>query len=75
VLYQGGVDPLAEDRLGRLSLTLDGLRERDRLVFERVRAWGLPLVATLGGGYADPLEPTLAAHEATYREAREVFGV
>ncbi|QDU67875.1 histone deacetylase [Engelhardtia mirabilis] len=73
VLYQAGVDPLAEDRLGRLALTLDGLAARDALVFERCRAEGAAVVATLGGGYADPLEPTLAAHEGTYRAARSVF--
>ncbi|NUP98186.1 MAG: histone deacetylase [Planctomycetaceae bacterium] len=74
VLYQGGVDPLEHDRLGRLKLTQAGLAERDRLVFTRLRERGLPLVATLGGGYSDPIEPTLEAHVNTYRVARDVFG-
>jgi acetoin utilization deacetylase AcuC-like enzyme len=74
VYYQAGVDPLAEDTLGRLSLTHAGLEARDRFVFETVQRRGLPLVVTLGGGYARPLEATIAAHVATYRAARDVFG-
>lgn len=74
VIYQGGVDPLAQDRLGRLALTHAGLLERDRRVFREARERKLPLVATLGGGYSDPIDPTLDAHVNTYRAAREVFG-
>src|SRR3954469_8966936 len=74
VFYQGGVDPLAEDTLGRLSLTHDGLRARDRTVFEAVRSRALPIVLTLGGGYARPIDLSALAHAGTYREAREVFG-
>src|SRR5438067_424460 len=55
VFYQSGVDGLAGDRLGRLSLSHAGLRERDRLVFEFVRGLGIPVVVTLGGGYAEPI--------------------
>jgi acetoin utilization deacetylase AcuC-like enzyme len=64
VFYQSGVDGLAEDRLGRLALTREGLAERDRLVFESVSR---PLVVTLGGGYADPIELTVEAAAQTYR--------
>lgn len=74
LLYQGGVDGLAEDTLGRLCMTHEGLRARDRMVFELARARGLPVVLTLGGGYAKPIEATLEAHVGTYREARRVFG-
>ncbi|MBL8803084.1 MAG: histone deacetylase [Planctomycetes bacterium] len=74
VLYQGGVDPLAQDKLGRLALTHAGLAERDQRVFGFARERGLPLVATLGGGYADPIDPTIEAHLNTYRAARAVFG-
>jgi acetoin utilization deacetylase AcuC-like enzyme len=73
LFYQAGVDPLAEDTLGRLSLTHAGLRERDRLVLEAARGRGLPVVLTLGGGYAKPLSATLEAHVGTYEVARDVF--
>jgi acetoin utilization deacetylase AcuC-like enzyme len=74
VFFQGGVDALEEDTLGRLSLTHAGLRARDRMVFEAVRRRALPIVLTLGGGYARPLEASALAHAGTYREARAVFG-
>lgn len=73
ILYQAGVDALAEDRLGRLALTHEGLLERDRLVFLAAQHHGIPIAITLGGGYADPIEPTLLAHMNTYRALREVF--
>jgi len=74
VLYQAGVDPLREDALGRLSLSHKGLRARDAMVFEAAWSRGLPLVLTLGGGYAKPIEASLEAHVGTYLEARRVFG-
>lgn len=67
VFYQGGVDPLREDRLGRLALTHAGLYERDRFAFTAARALGLPVVVTLGGGYAEPIELSVRAHVGTYR--------
>ncbi|EZP56719.1 histone deacetylase family protein [Sphingomonas sp. RIT328] len=51
VLYQAGVDPFAGDRLGRLSLSLDGLVARERLVARLTQ--GVPLASTVGGGYGD----------------------
>jgi acetoin utilization deacetylase AcuC-like enzyme len=73
LFFQAGVDPLAEDALGRLSLTLAGLRERDRLVLEAARHRGLPAVLTLGGGYARPLSATIDAHVGTYEVAMALF--
>ena len=74
VYYQAGVDPLAEDTLGRLSLSAEGLEARDRFVFETAQRRGLPLVLTLGGGYARPLSRSVEAHLGTYRAARAVYG-
>jgi acetoin utilization deacetylase AcuC-like enzyme len=74
VLYQAGVDALAGDRLGRLALTHEGLRARDRLVFESCRTSGVPVAITLGGGYAEPVSRTAEAHANTFRTAAEVFG-
>ena len=73
LLYQGGVDPLAGDALGRLRLTHQGLRARDRLVLAAARDRGLPLVLTLGGGYGRPIEASVEAHCGTYREAAALF--
>jgi acetoin utilization deacetylase AcuC-like enzyme len=74
LFYQGGVDPLAGDALGRLRLTHAGLRARDRMVLASARDRGIPVVLTLGGGYARPLEASVEAHCGTYREARALFG-
>jgi acetoin utilization deacetylase AcuC-like enzyme len=73
IFYQSGVDGLAEDRLGKLSLSLSGLRERDRQVMKLAGASGVPLVITLGGGYAEPIRLTAEAHANTFRVAREFF--
>ncbi len=74
VFYQSGVDALAGDRLGRLALTPAGLRERDRMLLVACRNARLPVVVTLGGGYADPIARTAEAHANTFRVAAEVFG-
>jgi len=75
VLYQAGVDPLVSDTLGRLSLTFEGLSERDRLVLEHCRRRGTPVAIVAGGGYAKPIEDTVAAYANTWRVAAEVFGL
>ncbi len=74
VLYQAGVDPLTSDRLGRLSLSFDGLAARDRLVLEGCRRRGIPCSMAIGGGYAEPITDTVRAYANTYRVAREVYG-
>ncbi|SMQ69561.1 Acetoin utilization deacetylase AcuC [Altererythrobacter xiamenensis] len=53
VLYQAGVDPHGDDKLGRLDLTDEGLRARDRYVVSEARRRGLPIASALGGGYGD----------------------
>jgi len=73
LLYLSGVDPLKEDRLGHLALTHDGLAERDRMVFEMCRRRGIPVSIAIGGGYAVPIEASVAAYANTFRVARDVF--
>ncbi len=74
VLYNSGVDALANDRLGRLAMTHEGLMARDRLVFETFKAGGVPLALGIGGGYAEPIEDTVRAYANTWAVAREVYG-
>lgn len=73
VLYQAGVDPLAEDSLGRLSLTLNGLMERDRLVLSECKKHGIPVSLGLGGGYSKPISHTIEAYAGTYRVVKQLF--
>jgi len=74
IFYQGGVDVLECDSLGRLTLTHAGVAERDRMVLAAAREREIPIVLTLGGGYARPIDRTVEAHVGTYRVAKEVFG-
>jgi acetoin utilization deacetylase AcuC-like enzyme len=69
VFYLAGADPFEEDQLGGLRLSREGLRRRDRMVIDAVRAQGVPLVITLAGGYARRVEDTVAIHVATIEEA------
>lgn len=73
ILYQAGVDPLKEDTLGRLSLSMNGLAERDKRVFEMCKHHAIPLSIAMGGGYAKPVELTIEAHIQTYRILREIY--
>lgn len=73
VFYLGGIDPLETDHFGRLSLTLDGLKERDRMVIETVAERDKPLVLTLSGGYAPTLRQTVEAHAVMYQTALEIY--
>jgi acetoin utilization deacetylase AcuC-like enzyme len=73
ILYQAGVDPLAEDSLGRLSLTLNGLMERDRLVLGECKKHEVPVSLGLGGGYSKPITYTVDAYAGTYRVVKSLF--
>jgi acetoin utilization deacetylase AcuC-like enzyme len=73
VFYQSGVDPMASDVLGRLSLTHEGIIERDRMVFSAALSFGAPFVLTSGGGYSRPIERSVEAHANTYRTAWQMF--
>jgi acetoin utilization deacetylase AcuC-like enzyme len=72
LFYVGGADPYCEDQLGGLSLTKEGMKKRDRLVFEQARRRGIPVATTLAGGYARSVEDTVRIHVNTIVAAREV---
>jgi acetoin utilization deacetylase AcuC-like enzyme len=69
VFYIAGVDVLAGDRYGRLSLSEDGLRARERSVIEMVREAHIPLTIVLGGGYAESTRRTAELHAIVFEEA------
>ena len=69
VIYLAGADPHDSDRLGRLSLTFDGLEERDRLVLDACQEYGVPVAITIAGGYGDPIEASVRVHVNTVRIA------
>ncbi len=73
IFYLAGVDVLAEDKLGRLGLTLNGCTERDELVFALAKDNDIPIMTTMGGGYAPDIKIILEAHCNTFRSASDVF--
>ena len=73
VFYLSGVDVLASDKLGRLGLTPEGCRERDRFVLETCKKNQLPVAISMGGGYSESLAIIVEAHANTYRMAQEIF--
>jgi len=72
VFYLAGIDPLEEDHFGRLSLTMKGLEERERLVIETVTQKEIPMALLLSGGYAPTLQKTVEAHALMYKAAKEI---
>jgi acetoin utilization deacetylase AcuC-like enzyme len=71
--YVAGADPYREDQLGGLALTMDGLRQRDEMVFTTARARRVPVFVTLAGGYARRVEDTVRIHANTVLAAKEVY--
>jgi len=74
ICYVAGADPYKEDQLGGLSLTIEGLKRRDELVFRAAYARDVPLMVTYAGGYAQKVDDTVTIHCNTVLAAREVFG-
>jgi len=72
--YVAGADPYREDQLGGLSLTIEGLKKRDELVFRTAKARGIPVMVTLAGGYAQQVEDTVTIHCNTVLAAKEIYG-
>jgi acetoin utilization deacetylase AcuC-like enzyme len=72
VFYNAGVDPHAADRLGKLSLSDDGLRRRDRAVIGHFRSAGIPVCGVIGGGY-DTDVPALAERHAILFDVAAAF--
>jgi len=71
--YIAGADPYREDQLGGLSLTIEGLKRRDELVYRVARARNIPVMVTFAGGYAQNVEDTVTIHCNTVVAAKEVF--
>ncbi|WP_034379548.1 histone deacetylase family protein [Herbaspirillum sp. CF444] len=65
IIYLAGADPHEGDRLGRMKLSLAGLAERDRMVFELGRQQKIPIAVTMAGGYGKNIEDTVAVHIQT----------
>jgi acetoin utilization deacetylase AcuC-like enzyme len=72
--YLGGADPFEGDKLGRLSLTKRGLRERDELVLGECRRHAVPVATVMSGGYGIDIRDTIEIHCNTIRAAKAIYG-
>ncbi len=73
IFFQSGVDVLATDKLGRLGLSIEGCKQRDKLVLQTCRDKNIPVVASMGGGYSSRIADIIEAHANTYRLAQNIF--
>mgnify|MGYP006140662235 FL=1 len=73
IIYQCGVDVLATDQLGRLSMTLEGVYLRDRMVLSLAREIQAPIMCCMGGGYSKHIKDIIEAHAQVYRLAQDLY--
>lgn len=73
VIYLAGADPYAGDRLGRLALSIDGLRLRDERVLAACRDASVPVAIAMAGGYAEPIDDTVTIHVNTVTTAARLL--
>lgn len=73
VFYLSGVDILATDKLGRLSVSMEGCKERDRYVLQTCRDHNLPVCVSMGGGYSPNIKDIITAHANTFRVAVDLM--
>ena len=73
VFYLSGVDILESDKLGRLSVSIPGCKERDKIVLETCKKNNLPVAISMGGGYSPRIVDIIDAHANTYRLAQEIW--
>ena len=69
IFFQAGVDTLSTDRYGKLSLTIEGLNERNKLVFDFAQKRQNPILILMGGGYSKPIDNTVTAFRDLFIEA------
>ncbi|MFZ4861423.1 histone deacetylase [Sphingobacterium sp. Mn56C] len=73
VFYQAGVDILETDKLGKLKLTPQGCKQRDRMLLQACRDRDIPVQVSMGGGYSPNIKHIVNAHVETYRAAIDIF--
>lgn len=73
IFYLSGVDILATDKLGKLALSKEACKERDRFVLEQCRKHRIPVQVSMGGGYSTDIRDIVDAHCNTYRLAHDLY--
>jgi acetoin utilization deacetylase AcuC-like enzyme len=73
IYYLCGVDVVASDKLGKLGMTVEGCKERDRFVLQTCKDLQIPVMCSMGGGYSPDIKIIVDAHANTFRLAQEIF--
>jgi acetoin utilization deacetylase AcuC-like enzyme len=73
ILYLAGVDIISTDKLGRLGVTREGCKERDKFVFEQAISYDIPVAVSMGGGYSVQIKDIIEAHANTFRVAQQLY--
>jgi len=73
IFYLAGVDVLESDKLGKLALSKEACKERDRLVLEHCKQAGIPVQVSMGGGYSPQIKDIVDAHCNTYKVALDLY--
>ncbi len=67
------MDVIQTDKLGKLSLTIEGCKERDRFVLQTCKDFSIPVMCSMGGGYSPDIKIIIESHANTFRLAKEIF--
>ena len=73
IYYLCGVDVIASDKLGKLGMSIEGCKERDRFVLNQCKNNNIPVMCSMGGGYSPDIKTIVNAHANTFRLAQEIF--
>ncbi|MCB0400161.1 MAG: histone deacetylase [Winogradskyella sp.] len=73
IYYLCGVDVIASDKLGKLAMSIEGCKERDRFVLQTCKDLNIPVMCSMGGGYSPDIKIIVNAHANTFRLAQEIF--
>ena len=75
MFYLAGADPYEGDKLGRLALSIEGLRRRDELVLRECYRRKIPAVTVMSGGYGKDINDTVEIHSNTIRTVHSLYEV
>lgn len=73
IFYLSGVDIIENDKLGRLSVSINGCKERDKFILNYCKINKIPVQVSMGGGYSPTLKDIVEAHANTFRLAQEIY--
>jgi len=73
--YLSGVDILETDKFGKLKVTMQGCKQRDEIVFKKLKQHQIPCTVAMGGGYSPDVRTIVEAHCNTFRLAKDMYNL